>query len=585
MVGSTCTAYTAAYIVTKAQNTRSAARLCERLGHRKLFWLVLVVAILIALPTLDVGLIGDDLPQAEFLAAQREGTSASRWWDMFVLVSGPQAHNEQLRAHGQLPWWADSDLRVAFFRPLAVATHQLDHRLWSGSVWAMHLHSALWYAAACVLVWVVARRLCSSGAAAGVASLVYVVSFGHLVPLGWLAHRNGIICVVFSLLAILAHDRWRRDRDPVAKILSPVALLAALLAGEAGVVTLAFMLSYALILDPGTRGSRALSVVPSLVVVALWRLLYDALGYGATGSGAYLDPVADPSGFLGALPQRYFTLLAFCVSPPFVPEFPAMLWWTTTLALVGITAVFVVRVERPAARFGVLAAVLGCIPLTASVPFERLLVLTSVGMALAFGELVDAWLLSGPANRTARTAAAALVVLVHLVISPIAFVVRGSELDELRLRETSFTEAAWPGSAAMIGKTAIVVHTPNYLGFEYLPRTLRADALPEPERLWVLHAGIEPPQIERLDDHTLELRAPLGWPADAVTNFWRDPARAPFMVGDRVETRDFTATVKEVAGGKALRVEFRFETPLDDPAQVWMEWRDGKHRKVNPAIW
>ena len=70
---------------------------------------------------------------------------------MFVLVSGPPAHNEELRSLGQLPWWADLNLRVAFFRPLSVATHQLDHRLWPGALWAMHLQSVVWYAAACML--------------------------------------------------------------------------------------------------------------------------------------------------------------------------------------------------------------------------------------------------------------------------------------------------------------------------------------------------------------------------------------------------------------------------------------------------
>lgn len=571
-------------IVMETNATRGASRLRELLGHRRSLWLVLVVAILVALPTLDVGLIGDDLPQAEFLAAQRDATSAARWWDMFVLVSGPRAHNEQLRSLGQLPWWVDPDLRVAFFRPLSVATHQLDHRVWPGAVWAMHLQSIFWYAAACMLVWVVARRLSSSCAAATIASLVYAVSFGHLVPVGWLAHRNGTISAVFSLLAILAHDRWRRDHDRLAGLLAPVALIAALLAGEAGVVTLAFLLAYALILDRGTLATRAMSLAPSLVVVVLWRVLYDALGYGVTGSGAYLDPVADPGGFLAALPERTFALLAFCVSPPFVPEFPAILWWVLTLVLVAITAVFVARVERPAARFGVLAAALGCIPLTASVPFERLLVLTSFGIALAWGELIDAWSLSGPATRSAR-AAAGLVVLVHLVISPLAFVARGRELDQMRLTEASFTEAAWPGSPTSAGKTVVIVHTPNYLGFETLPRTLAADGLAGPERLWVLHAGVAPARIERLDDHTLELRAPLGWPADLVTTFWRSPTGAPFVVGDRIETRDFTAVIEEVESGKATRVVFRFELPLDDPARVWVQWSDGKHRKVNPAIW
>ncbi|WP_052559029.1 hypothetical protein [Enhygromyxa salina] len=560
------------------------SRLRKLLGHRRLVWVVLILALSLSLPTIGVGLLGDDLPQAEFLSAQRDGTSTQPWWDMFVLVSGPQAHNEALRTAGQLPWWTDLELRVAFFRPLSVATHLLDHLCWPRAPWLMHLQSVAWYLAACSLMWVVARRLSSNTTAAGVASLVYAAAFGHHVPVAWLAHRNGLVSAVFSLLAILAHDRWRRDQDKLAGWCGPAALTAALLAGEAGLVTLAFLLAYALVLDKGSRGARVVSLVPSVAVIIAWRMAYDLLDYGAASSGAYVDPVASPAAFLAVLPERYLLLSAFSIGLPLMPEIPVVLWWLVTGVLLGILAVFVARVDRPGARFGVLAAGLGCIALTASIPFERLLVLTSFGMALAWGELIDTWLLSRSTTWLAR-AGAVLIVVVHLIGSPLVFFARSLDFRALHGVEKTFHAAAWPGKPEMEGKTVVVVHTINYLGVEYLMRALRADGRSAPAELCVLHAGAESPEIERLDDQTLELRARQGWVADSVTAFWRDPVLAPFAVGDVITTGCFDAEIMEVDAGKATRVRFHFDASLDRPTHAWIQWHTGLHRKINPAIW
>src|SRR5690606_6250881 len=122
---------------------------------------------------------------------------------------------------------------------------------------------------------------------------------------------------VCALLAILAHDRWRLEGDKLGAVLAPLALIAALLAGEAGGVTLAFIVAHALLRDRGTRRERVLAVVPSLVVIVVWRMVVDALGYGVEGSGAYVDPLANPGEFLAAWPGRYVALLVFCVAPPF----------------------------------------------------------------------------------------------------------------------------------------------------------------------------------------------------------------------------------------------------------------------------
>lgn len=553
------------------------ARIREALAHPRMLWVVVLWACILAAPTLGVGLFGDDLPQAEFLAASRDGTTSARWWDMFVLVDGDQV--EQQRAAGRLPWWTDPELRVAFFRPLSVLTHQLDHRLWPDHPWAMHLHSVLWYGLACGLAWVVARRFCSTATAAGVAALVYASAFGHLVPVGWLAHRNALVVTVFSLLSILAYDRARRDGSTKASVLALVGLSLSLLAGEAGIVTMAFLLAHALVIDRAPWILRVRALSPSVLVVIAWRVLHGALGYSVVGSGAYVDPLGDLQGFVDGFLLRYASLLALSVSPPFLPEFPPLVWWAATAISMVALVVFVVRVPNRAARFGALAMLLGLVPLTASVPFERLLVSTSFGAALSFGELIDQWLL-GPTQGRARRALAWVVVAVHLLASPIAFLWRGPWLG--MVHGNAIPEETWLAGDGLARETAVVVHTPNVLAIEYLPRSRRARGLPNPAALFVLHAGVEPPQLRWIDAHTLELEAPHGWPGDPITEFWRSPSGRPFAVGEQVTTDAFVATVLAARDGRATRVRFRFHAPLDDPSLRWASWADGAHRRLHP---
>ena len=46
--------------------------------------------------------------------------------------------------------------------------------------------------------------------------------------IGWLANRNASIALVFGLLALLAHIRWRRDNAPGWLVGAVVAFTAAL---------------------------------------------------------------------------------------------------------------------------------------------------------------------------------------------------------------------------------------------------------------------------------------------------------------------------------------------------------------------
>jgi hypothetical protein len=187
-----------------------------------------------------------------------------------------------------------------------------------------------------------------------------------------------------------------------------------LLSAEAGVATLGFLLAYELALAKDRARTRMLAVVPALSIIVAWQLLYKYLDYGAFGSGGYIDPVDEPLAFLLALPGRYGSLLA-----------------TVGVALVLLVFLISPAAKSGAVRFGTLAVALACLPLAASIPVERLLVLVSFGTALVCGELINAWLLQRAS--LARALAAALVVMVHAVIPASVGVYVSSHLGEVLL--------------------------------------------------------------------------------------------------------------------------------------------------------
>jgi hypothetical protein len=531
----------------------------------------MALAIVLGLPTLDIGLVGDDLAQYLFLRGQHDGSSDAPWWNMFALVEGPRERTIGMRTSGRYPWWVDPDLRVVFFRPLTVATHHLDHWLWPQTFWLMHLHNVLWHALACGLAWALARRVSSSPMAAGLAALVYTVSFSHVVPFSWLADRNGLVSTTFALASLLAHDAWRRDSSKLGAVASPVLLLLALLGAEAGLVTIAFLIAYALLLDDASWGRRVLSLLPALVVIITWRAAYDAMDFGATHSGGYWDPGRDPLGFAANFPLRYLWLLAVSVSPPLVGGVPPLAWLALTITNAVVVSVFLLRAPSRPARFGAVAAMLGCIPLTASLPADRLLILTSFGMALVFGELLARWL---PGEAIARRRIGAVFVAFVVILTPIIT----GPLVASRFDELGPADGEIPAYAPELSdegldrKGLIIVHAANYANASQLPQTRQARGRVAPNFLWLLHDGPEPPEVRRLDDRTLELRAPNGWPGSHFSAYWRSSTQLPFRVGETVKTLDFVATVKEVEAGKATLVEFRFRTRLEHPSFAWVIW-------------
>src|SRR5258708_21904314 len=133
-----------------------------------------------------------------------------------------------------------------------------------------------------------------SRAEAGLAALLFAVEDGHALPAAWLANRNSLLATLFGLLALTVHDRWRRDGWRPGAWWGSAFLALALLSGELGLGVLAYLAAYALLLDPAGWRRGLTAAIPAGGVFLTWAAAYRLLGFGASGSGMYLDPLASP---------------------------------------------------------------------------------------------------------------------------------------------------------------------------------------------------------------------------------------------------------------------------------------------------
>ncbi|KIG17195.1 TPR repeat protein [Enhygromyxa salina] len=519
-------------------------------------------------------MLADDFGQRAFILAKLGGHAEQPWWDMFVLVGATPEELERMRYFGQIPWWSSSEVHIAFWRPLTAVTHYLDYMLWPETPWLMHLHQLAWHGLACGLAWALYRRLASSTCAAGAAALGFSLTHLHVSAAAWLAHRNAVLVVVFALLCLLAHDRWRRDRWRPGAVLGPAALLAGLLAGEMGVAVLGFLIGYALMIEHGGTGRRIATLAPYVLVIIIWRVAHDTLGHVVFGSGVYVDPITEPLLWLSGMPERALELLVYLFGPP-GPIDAAALGRVFGAVLVMLAVALVAARGEPELRrrigFVACAVPLSLVPLTTTIPHDRVLVLATIGSCLAFGEVIAAALQSARTLVLERLAAL-VVIVVHYVLSPAASLFVAANVDRLRVESAEYPIAASLDDAELRRQSLVIVHAPNLLLASLLSPSRVARGLNRPNFTWVLHA--EPSsnlQVRQIDARTLELQDDEGWLRSPDSTLMRSPTQ-PFEVGDEVATLDFRVRVLEVADGRPTRISVQFRTDLDDPSFAVVTW-------------
>ena len=291
------------------------------LEHRHLPAALAIGAILVMLPALKIGLVADDLPQRavelrpdqlpprmhETGNPEDSGSFSTVLRDLFFNRS-PQ-DMALMKNYGMLPWWTPDDLRVGLWRPVTAFTHWLDYRLFPDSPALMHAENIAWFAAIVFLLTIIYRKLMGAGWVAGLAALLFLLDGNTYFPVAFVANRGFMLSLFFGLMCLYEHHQWRSAKSRSVCVLSALFLALSLFSNEGGASTFAFILAYALVLEPGSFRSRALTILPSILVIALWRTIYTLSGSGVFHVGGYIDPAIEPIQYAREVIPRAMVLL------------------------------------------------------------------------------------------------------------------------------------------------------------------------------------------------------------------------------------------------------------------------------------
>jgi hypothetical protein len=566
------------------------------LDASRAYWLTLLAALVLALPTIGMGFALDD--NLHLLILEGKWPLGSPF-DLFRFAGGDAEGMRRIVHEGPYPWWTLPELKIAFWRPLSSALAVLDHRLFGRDPLGYHLHSIAWYVGLVALFGALLRRFLP-GALGALALLLFAVDDAHLLPAGWLANRNAVVATTLALAGLWLHLEWREARKSWALPLSVIALATSLTAGETALGVFAYLLAYELLGARGTWAERLRAIAPAAVLALAYLGVYKALGYGARGSTMYLDPVGEPVRYLLAALGRVPALAGGLLGVP------VDLWALSAgtrpvlvgVGLAGLALVgFLVRSawptlseeERRHCRWLAAGAVLSLLPVASSMPMGRLLLVPSLGASVLLAVvLLHAWRSRARGWRPrGLVVAGGVLALFNLVLAPLSWPALSMAIGQLsRSGEEMAIKARTELDAERLPQQRVVLLDTKDVGvILYTPVTwaLRGESLPR--AWWPLSLTQESPVLTRTGPASLELELLQGrFLASEQEQSLRAPEHA-LSVGARVELEGMRVTVLAADAGGPTRLGFEFDVPLEDPSLVFLRFRpDGLHRFTPPPV-
>ncbi len=549
----------------------------------------MLAGILLMLPSLGAGLAADDFFHALMLRSEPGlGGFEYRPLDIFGFARGDDEQIRALMDEGVYSWWAHPQLKLYFWRPISSLSHALDHLLWpEHPVW-MHAHSLLWFAVLLALLARLYQRFEPRPWVAGLALWLYAIDDAHGWTVGWVAHRNALIAAVLSLPALLCYQRWRVHGWQPGLWLGPLFLAAGLAAGESAVAVLGYLVAYAYVLDSGSLTTRLWRLWPYGAVIVSWQGLYSGLGYGAFGSGIYVDPVRDPLRFLKQLGESLPALLHGQLGPIWSdlwlmlpPVAKPRLWALLMMSLVILGALFLPLLRRDrTARFWALGMLLAAVPVCATFPSDRLLIFVGVGgaglVSCFLGSFLDDTARVGrpsiPSWATALCAAG--LVLVHLLLAPLMAPFRSLTAKAVQAPIEAI-DTSIPKNEAITRQTLVSVNGPHEMPFAYLPILRQIRGEPRPAAVRSLAQGLRRLTITRTDARTLRITRRGGHFEHPFEHMLRGPG-VRLGLGEVVEIRGLSIEVISLTDhGWPSEIEYRFDVDLEDPSLHWVLWDAG----------
>lgn len=578
----------------------------NRLQKPRSLLVIAAAALVLVLPSLGSRLVLDDNvlalllrddPGIEGFEPQRRRSSPlpAGPLNLFTFTTGHPGTNRALRDEGALlPWWVDERHLNAFLRPLSSLTHWLDFRLWPGSPLLMHLQSVLWYGALLLVVALVYRRLATGPPAlAALAFVLFALDDAHGHTVSWIANRNALVAMTLALPALIAHHRFRSEGRLHGAFLGPLFLAAGLLAGESALTVCGYLLAYALFLDRGTLARRLLALSGHGAVLGLWLLAFRLLNLGSRGSGAYSDPIHEPLEFLKSLSFNLPVLLSGQLGLPVAdlafwadPALGPALLLLSLLTLAAVLWLLVPLLGRdPGCRFWATGTVLAALPLSASLPGERLLLGVGVGASpLVASLLLTAFDQERPEGQQRpgwlRTVILIFLLLIHLVLAPVLLPFWARSMEVLG-RVVDRAERSIPASADIRDKTVIIVNAPFDIMASFIQVMRESRHQNRPRHLYWLAVSSSPLEIGRSGERTLRVRPRAGFLHTPPEQHYRADAGS-LGRGAVVRMPQMSVTITAVTeDGRPQEADFEFHRALDSTGYLFLVYENGKYRPFN----
>jgi hypothetical protein len=494
-------------------------------------------------------------------------------------------------------WWDDPSAQFAFFRPITSLSHYLDYRLWPDSPLMMHVHSLLWALAVFLGMRSLYRLILAPLWVARLALFIYVLDDARSWFVSWIAARNAVVATALSVWALVFYFRYRAERWRPGVWLGPLMFGLSLLAGEGSIAICAYLLAYALWLEPGPLRKRLLGLVPYGALVLVWRIAYAAFGYGVARSGLYADPIQDPWGFILALYDRAPVLLLaqfggfwsdLWNSAFLFPRVAAGIKAGALLFIAAIGLLFYPIAKRePAMRFSLMGALLSVATASITFPSDRLLSWVSIGASIATASFIALYadarrqLWTAPILSKLASIIFAWLIAANLVMAPLLLPSRargGAAMRDILDR----ANASIPTDPAIARKTVILVNPPGVPIASYLPIMRAVTGVPRPKAIYWLATSTTELSLKRIDAHRIVIRPAGGFLISSADLLFRSP-RNPLKLGEQFQLGLLTIRVAEMTGDqRPAEAVAHFSVPLEDPALVWLRWAGTAYEPFSP---
>lgn len=559
--------------------------------HSALF--ISLLAVLLALPTLSSGLIGDDFLFRERITGLSNTPHPGTFFGLYTFADGKEDHIQAMKDAGIFQWWTADHALMSFWRPLSELSHWIDYQLWPDSPALMHVHSLLWYG---LLVWLLSRfyrQLDPATTRPGLAALIFAVSPMHLFTVIWLAARNQLIAGCLIVLILMSFHRWRQGRGLAYGLLSMFLMAIGLAAAEAAVAAMGYLVAYLIVLEPRhTRWRiRFGALLPFLALVVAWRIYYVHLGYGSAGLGGYIDPGRDPLRFAQALMTRMPALLLAGVYGASSSVFHLLTEQSQVIYALVAAAILAGSIwagqirqvwSHPLARFFGIGAIMSLVPVCAAATNDRLLLNAEFGLSPLLAMLFTAtWKQKLPAQQDqvslmASKGIAIVLMLIHLLIYPIATLSMAISAPMINKASMQLESLSLPDELETPNSKVILINPPKALFVGYYQTIRRYFGLRNPSSMQALTSGDQSVTLTILTSRSIRLQGDRGL-GEPIS---RDMKRQPLHVGDNIRAGSFLVIVEKVnAEGNATQALFEFDFPLQDAPWQFYVWGDSGYKR------